>query len=158
MLFISRLNGLGFGTVAADYIFVETSNAHPGLVRIGSSSELPSSDPVAGTDRHIWYIARFNDACTALMHAHQMLRHYLYDLENRIYRVDALTAVADIDSEALKHERIYLAPELDREDAREKMDGIIRKRCERREKVDRIWQIVGAIALLILCLNLLSVF
>jgi hypothetical protein len=144
--------------MSASYIFVETSESHPGLVRIGSSEKLPSAYPAVGHDRHIWYIARFNDTCTALMHAHQMLRRYLYDLENRIYKIDALTAVADLESEALKHERIYLAPELESGETREKLENIIEQRCEQREKLDRFWQRVGAIALLMLLANLLIFF
>jgi hypothetical protein len=144
--------------MSASYIFVETSESHPGLVRIGSSEKLPSADPTPDQDRHIWYIARFSDTCTALMHAHQMLRHCLYDLENRIYKIDALTAVADLESEALKHDCIYLAPELESGETREKLENIIEQRCEQREKVDRFWQIVGAVALLILVSNLLIFF
>jgi hypothetical protein len=75
------------------------------------------------------------------------------DLENRIYRSDLLTAIADIEADGLNHQCVYLHPDLKASELSAQLSDRVARLQRRRERIDRIWQTVGWIAIGLLLLN-----
>lgn len=129
------------------YLFVETHGGRPGLVRIAVAKRPPAIDDGPATaQRRIRYLARFNDGDAALMHVHTLLRRCLVDVDNRLYRVDLVSAIAAAQSLDLAHERLYLDPQLG--------DAVLirvetrTEELERRRRLrDRLLYLVGYLAL-----------
>lgn len=128
------------------YLSIETHTGRPGLIRMGLNEWRPAVPEVtARGPRKVHYIARFNDGEAALMHAHQLLRGRLVDVDTRLYRCDPVTAMAAIESIGLGHAQIYLDPEIDpetRASIHSQALALTDKRCRR----ERIWDVVGYIA------------
>lgn len=138
------------------YLLVETHPAHPGLVRIRTAEQAPAERATdhAGAPR-LRYAARFDDLSAAQMHAHELLRRRLVDVDSRLYRTDPITAVSAAESIGLHHRRVYLDPELAAEPA---LAEAIARRCARRQRLSRLWDAVGIGALLFLLARLLLGF
>jgi hypothetical protein len=138
------------------YLIIETNEQHPGTVRI-HLAETPPAEP--GSDARagpkVRYVARFSDSSAAQMQTHTRLRRRLIDLESGIYRSDPVTAVAAAQSLDLRHHQLYLDPEIAEDETLAK--AIARHRW-RHGLADRIWQIVGVIAVLFLLLKILLGF
>ncbi|HFD87928.1 MAG TPA: hypothetical protein ENJ35_09675 [Gammaproteobacteria bacterium] len=135
------------------YLYIETHPDHPHRVRPRTSIHQP--DP-ASSDHgaRIRYIAWFEDIDAGEMHAHEFMRRFLLDLNNRIYKVDLTTAIADVESIRLKHRRIWYDPELtpcELDQIRALRKGIKR----RQDRVERIINTIGYAALGLLAFNLL---
>lgn len=137
------------------YLYVETHDTHPGLVRLGMSEQMP--DPREPGMRHVRHITRFNDVETAMMHAHELLRRRLEDLDSRLYRCDLFQAVAAVESLGLKHRRVYLDPNLDK-DSLERIRILTRERVSSRRRRARFFQMIGYLAALLLLLQILTSF
>ncbi|MEZ5594020.1 MAG: hypothetical protein R3F53_26310 [Gammaproteobacteria bacterium] len=60
----------------------------------------------------IRYIARFRDIDAARMHFHNALSRTLVDIDSGLYRVPLADAIATIEASDLRHERIWLDPDL----------------------------------------------
>jgi hypothetical protein len=134
------------------YLIVETRADRPGLIRVFSSPQYPTPSDVAVDDPtrpRIRYAAFFPALHVARMHAQTALRRSMVDAEAGLYRTDPITAVAAVDAIDLSHRRIYLAPEIESDPgfsaAREHRRG-------RQRLANRIWTIVGILALILLAL------
>lgn len=138
--------------MAKGYLIIETGADHPGVTRIHTTDQLadpesPSSAKEPNTKIH--FVARFGNVFVARMHAHTALRHQTLDAEAGLYRVDPTTAVAAIDAIDLRHEPLYLDPDI-AADPRLQQDTAHRRRSHRR--VDRIFNGVGVAAVILLIL------
>lgn len=134
------------------YLYLETHSKHPGLVRCLTLDRIPSTEGESGAG--IRYIARFNDIDAAQMHVQNELRHSLVDIDEHLYRVDVATAVAAVEAEELRHERVWMDITLDNEELRSRTDDYVAKH----KRQDTIWRWVGMIALGWLLLGLLGIF
>ncbi|RKT46158.1 hypothetical protein [Thiocapsa rosea] len=134
------------------YLIVETRDDRPGLVRVFSSPQNPTTSDVVGTDSagpRLRYAAFFPALHVARMHAQTALRRSMVDAEAGLYRTDPVTAAAAVDAIDLTHQRVYLAPEIESDPgfstAREQRRG-------RRRWLNRIWTAVGILAIILLVL------
>jgi len=141
--------------VHSGYLYVETHDTHPGLVRLGMSERAP--DPHEPGMRHVRHITRFNDVETAMMHAHELLRRQLQDLDSRLYSCDLFQAVATVESLGLKHRRVYLDPNLD-EASLERIRALTRERVRGRRRRARFFQMIGYLAALLFLVQILTSF
>jgi hypothetical protein len=129
------------------YLSIETHTDQPGLIRIGLNEWRPAiPGATAQGVRRVRYIARFNDGEAALMHAHQLLRSRLADVDARLYRCDLVTAVAAIESIGLGHTRIHLDPGLNTETYAAIQSRVLVLTVKRHRR-ERLWDSVGYIAL-----------
>ena len=137
------------------YLTVETHAGHSGLSRVNLYSALPDPEPTGDTQPRIRYIAHFNDGDAARMHAHEVLKRHLIDLEAHLYRVSAECAVAAIEASDLRHRRVYLDPAFS-DDSKLSIDELsarFRNQCRRR---DHFFQTVGYIGIALLLFNLIA--
>lgn len=134
------------------YLFLETHTEHPDLVRCLTLDRMPSKEGKSGAA--VRYIARFTDIEAAQMHVHNSLRRSLVDIDEHIYRVDLATAVAAIEADELKHEKVWMDDSLNSAEVKSLTDGYRLK--SRRQ--DAVWRFVGMAALVMLLLGLLGVF
>lgn len=138
------------------YLIIATHAEHPGLVRIRKASTPPDEpEPGEQTGERIGYVGRFNDLSAAQMQVHTRLHRRLVDIETGLYRSDAVTAVAAAQSLALRHTQVYLAPEIARDPG---LEQAIAKRRWRHRLADRLWQVVGIVAVISLVLKILFGF
>lgn len=134
------------------YLIIETHREHPSLVRIRKAEVPPAEpDPGNGTDPRIRYVARFNDLSAAQMQTHTRLRHGLVDIDAGLYRSDPVEAVAAAQSLALRHQRVYLDPELAGSDA---LAEAIADHQRRHSLADRFWQALGVFAVVFLLVKI----
>lgn len=138
------------------YLIIETHAEHPSLVRV-RKAERPPAEPQPGDepDPRVRYLARFGDLSAAQMQIHTRLRRALVDVEAGLYRCDAATAVAAAQSLELGHRQIYLDPELALSEAF--VRAVARHRWRHR-LADRVWQLVGVLAVVFLFVKLLFGF
>jgi hypothetical protein len=133
-------------------LYLETHAAHPGLVRVALADVPPPTEVGADAAAHVRYAARFADGDAALMHAHELLRRRLVDLDARLYRTSLPAAIAAVESLDLSHRRLYVDPGLDADSV-----ATIRRAQARlvrhRQLVDRIWTVVGYVVLGLLLLR-----
>lgn len=134
------------------YLYLETHTAHPGLVRCLILDRMPSTEGKSGTA--VRYIARFSDIEAAQMHFQNSLRRTLVDIDNHLYRADLATAVAAIEADDLRHEKIWMDDGVDSEEVRALTESFNAKRQRR----DAAWRLVGMVALVLLLLSLLATF
>ncbi|MCB1831702.1 MAG: hypothetical protein H6964_01085 [Chromatiaceae bacterium] len=136
------------------YLYLETHNKHPGLVRCLTLDRMPSTEGGSVAGAGIRYIARFNDIDAAQMHVQNELRHALVDIDEHLYRVDVATAVAAVEADELRHERVWMDITLDNAELRSRTDDYVAKH----NRQNAIWRWVGMIALGWLLLGLLGIF
>ena len=135
------------------YLLIEIHPDFPGRIRLQASDRPPDhplEHPNSQSPR-ICYAARFNDLDVAAMHAHTALRRDLIDIDAHLYRTDTLRAVAAVESIALSHRRIHLAPELASDP---RLGAEIARRQGRLRRRDQVWNGIGLLALLLLLLKL----
>ncbi len=134
------------------YLVVETHPEHPEFVRVLSTRESPvlsnGLPPDAGIP-HIRYVAYFYALHVAQMHAQTALRKWMVDAEAGLYRVDPVTAVAAVDAIDLRHQRLYLAPEIESDP---RFLAQIAQRQRRQRLANHIWMAVGILAIILLVL------
>ncbi|WP_296807392.1 hypothetical protein [Thiocapsa sp.] len=134
------------------YLVVETRADRPGLVRVFSTPQNPTPSDFEATDPSrplIRYVAFFPALHVARMHAQTALRRGMVDAEAGLYRTDPVTAVAAVDAIDLSHRRVYLAPEIESDPA----FAAAREQRRRRQRLaNRIWTIVGVLAIILLVL------
>ena len=138
------------------YLLIETHPGHPGLVRIRTAATAPAEPATDDVDApRLRYAARFDDLSAAHMHAHELLRRRLVDVDSRLYRADPVTAVSAAESIGLRHRRVYIDPELAADPA---LTQTVERYRARRERLWRLWNGVGIGALLFLLARLLLGF
>jgi hypothetical protein len=137
------------------FLTLTTHPDHPGLVRAQVRDELPEvSTQQDGSE--IRYIARFSDGEAALMHVQNSMHAYLEVLESRIYRRSLGQMIACVEADGLEHKRIWMDPTLD-EKSLQQIAHETQKRARARRRGERVWQIVGYLALLLLILSSLRI-
>jgi hypothetical protein len=132
------------------YLSIETSLSHPGLIRLIATTTQPpdtSSHDGPAADPAIRYVARFHDLDAARMHAFAALKSHVVDLENDLYRADVTEAIAVLEGMDLRHERLFLDPDLQSRAGTEIARRVARIR-HRQQVIDRIWTTLGVIAFL----------
>ena len=135
------------------YLTVETHPQHRDVVRLFVSERQPQP-PEGHEGGVIRYIGRFHDVVTARMNAHNALRWRLIDIDHASYRSTPVEAIAEVDALELRHQRVWLDPELDGE---AQLEARMATLHQRHQLQDRIWQIVGAMAVGFLLFQLLVV-
>ena len=138
----------------AGYLTVETHAGHSGLSRLNLSSELPDPVPTGDAQPRIRYIAHFNDSDAALMHAHEILKRRLIDLDAHLYRVPAEHAAAAVESSDLRHRRVYLDPAFS-DDSKLSIDELSARFRNQRRRRDNVFQTMGYIGIALLLFNLI---
>jgi hypothetical protein len=136
------------------YLIVETSDAHPDWVRLYTSEHPPDHD-AAGyqpTRPVARYTAYFDDLSAARMHAHEVLRRRLVDVDAGLYRSTVIEAVAAVESLALAHRRVYLDPGLTAGSALTERTVKLRAR---RLRGERTWRIIAYAAVALLLIKVL---
>jgi hypothetical protein len=86
------------------------------------------------------------------MHAHELLRRRLIDVDRGLYRASTIEAVAAVESIALARRRVYLDPELAAGPA---LGEQIAKLRAQRMRGERTWRIIGYAAAALLLIKLL---
>jgi hypothetical protein len=124
------------------YLLIETSPAHPGLIRVHARETAP-----AAPEDNIRFVARFSDLDAALMHLHEALRRKLIDVDDRVYRADVRDAIAAADAIELPHRRLFADPNPDRDPA---LAADIAERHLRHRRWYRVFDAVGILGLLLL--------
>jgi hypothetical protein len=133
------------------YLTLTTHGGHPGLVRARIHDSLPElRRQEDGGD--IRYMARFKDVEAALMHVQNAMHTTLIDLEDRIYRKPLTEMIACVEADDLDHERVWIDPALDEKDLAQ-IESSTKRRVKWHQRSDRIWQVVGFLALLLLFLT-----
>ena len=89
------------------------------------------------------------------MHVHRALSRRLLDLENGLYRCDAVDAVAAVVASVPTHRTAYLDPELAQDP---KFAEIIATRRSRERLADLVWRAVGVAAVLFLVMKVVFGF
>lgn len=136
------------------YLLLETSASHPGLARLFIAETLPPL-PGPAADPELRHAVRFTDIDVARMHAHELLRRRLVDIDAGLYQAGPLEAVAAVESIDLSHRRAYLDPALANDPA---LKTAIATLIARRLRRDRLWEWVGMAALGLLLIKLLLGF
>lgn len=136
------------------YLFVETHDNRPGVLRIGLSEQAPEPDAVLAHQPRIRYIARFNDSEAALMQTHELLKRRLLDADTHLYRAEPPLAIAAIESLDLKHGRMFLDPQLDAA-TQQALEQQAERFRQRKKRMDRFFQILGYIGIGLLLLHIL---
>lgn len=139
----------------AGYLYLETHPDYPELIRVSVSSENPVQE--AHEDGvQLRYAARFRDRDAARMHLHECLRHRLVDVDKGLYRCSLLDAMAVIEAEDLSHERVWIDHTLEQASI-EQFEKDAEQRQQHSRLVEKIWRLVGIVALVLLGLNLIGV-
>ncbi|MDO6459756.1 hypothetical protein Q4485_03525 [Granulosicoccaceae sp. 1_MG-2023] len=89
------------------YLLLSSVPGRPGHVTVASAGDMPDP-PTPG----LLWAARFNDAETALSHAHNRLSRKLVDIDTHLYKVSPARAIGALDGAYLSHRRAYLDPTL----------------------------------------------
>ncbi len=138
----------------AGYLSLSSDPEQPGVLRVRASREPPAGIPTP-QDPDLRYVARFDDLDAGRMHLHESLRHGLLDVESGRYRADLAFAVAALEADGLRHERVWIdpaaGPEVLSRVARQ-VDDL--KRGQRRR--DRLWRCVGWGAIVLLACRVLG--
>ena len=138
----------------AGYLYLQTHNDHPELVRVLTSEHSPdvqhSQPPTA-----IPYVARFNDLDAAKMHFHNELRRKLVDIDTSLYQISLAEAIATVEAEELRHQRVWIDPALS-QSALNQVETITARAQRRHQLHNLIWRTVGVIAIVWLLLNAFS--
>lgn len=85
------------------YLLLSRAPERPGHVIVSTADDMPEAMPAG-----LLWAARFNDIETAQMHAHNRLCRKLVDIDQHLYKVASGRAIAALDTEYLRHERVYL--------------------------------------------------
>ena len=140
----------------AGYLYLETRDDHPGMVRVRKSIDLPSTrQGEAGAG--IRAISSYMDVDAAAMHVHEHLRRHLVDIDSHLYAVSLAEALAALQTLSLTCRVVWIDPAIDSQ-TRDAMEGYLeRHRNQRRHR--NIWiRILTWIAIALLAFNLLSGF
>lgn len=137
------------------YLFLQTHADHPDLVRLRADQYRPLTDQEPATPDAIRYIARFRDIDAARMHFHNALSRSLVDIDSGLYRVPLADAIATIEASELRHEQVWLDPDLPAATLQQ-VQALSKRRRRRQNRSRRIWNGIGVLALLWLLFNALS--
>jgi hypothetical protein len=136
------------------HLIVESGGAHAERVRIYTSGKPPALPTPSGGGRapRPCHVVFFNDLSAARMHAHELLRRKLIDVDAGLYRATPMEAVAAIESIDLAHRRIYLDPDIAAD--RALSERVARLRSSRL-RAELTWRLIGFGALILLVIKVL---
>lgn len=136
-------------------LYLETSPTHSGLVRIRFLAdplhEISGTEIDPDDDAQQRLVLRFHDIEAAAMHAHQCMRRYLVDVDTHTYRIPLPEAIACLQAIELRHQTVFIDPDLPERDV-QSIETQVAALHRRAKTVDRIWQIVGGLAIAFLVL------
>ena len=138
----------------AGYLYLQTHSDHPEMIRVLTSEHSPHNE-LGQPPTTIPYIARFNDLDAAKMHFHNELRRKLVNIDANLYRVPLAEAIATIEAEELRHQRVWIDPALSAS-ALNQVETITAQQQKRHRRKNIIWRAVGVIAIFWLLLNAFS--
>lgn len=138
------------------FLVVETRADRPGYVRVYPTRETPSApsadEPDTDADSphpRLRYAAAFPALHVAGMHAQTALHRSIVDAESGLFRADPVVAAAAVEAIDLAHRRLYLDPKIA---ADPRFARLVDQRHARQRLYDRIWTLVGILAILVLIL------
>jgi len=136
------------------YLYLETRDDHPGMVRVRETTELPSTQQGQAGAR-IRAISSYQDIDAAAMHVHEHLKRHLLDVDTHLYEVSLAEALAALRTLSLTCRMVWTDPAIDQEtlDAR---DAFIKDHKSGRRHRDVWIRIITWIAIALLAINLLS--
>ena len=143
-----------FPDMRSGYLYLQTHQDHPELVRVLASEYVPSTIANAPLTA-VRYIAHFNDMEVAKMHFHSEQRRYLVDIDSALYQIDILEGMATLEALDLRHQRVWIDPKLSALDL-QRLDERVARHRRRHRRVDAIWRTVGYIAIALLAVSALS--
>jgi hypothetical protein len=136
------------------YLYLETRDDHPGMVRVRMSTELPSTQQ-GEAGAKIRAISSYQDLDAAAMHVHEHLKRHLVDIDRHLYKVSLAEALAALSTLSLTCRIVWTDPAIDEETLEAKDSFIEQHRSARRHR--DIWiRIIIWIAVALLAFNLLS--
>jgi hypothetical protein len=136
------------------YLYLETRDDHPGMVRLRKSIELPSTQQgEAGAS--IRAISSYQDVDAAAMHVHEHLKRHLVDIDTHLYKVSLAEALAALRTLSLTCRIVWTDPAIDRETL-DATDAFIEKHKRGRRRRDILIRIISWIAIALLVFNLLT--
>lgn len=130
------------------FLTLLTHPAHPELV-LARTLDKPPELYALKDGSEIRYVARFADIEAALMHLQNSMHTALVDLENRCYRKSLAEMIAAVEADGLEHRRIWIDPAIPAE-ALTHIERLTQKARFSQRRIDRIWQAVGVLGLLLL--------
>lgn len=133
------------------YVYLQTHREHPGLVRL-LSSEHPPATGTSDEETQVRYVAHFLDMDAGKMHAHEVLRRTLLDINTNLYKAPLPDAMAAIEADGLTHRREWLDPALE-DAALERVGTLASKLRKRHHLMDVFWRVVGVIGIILLILH-----
>ena len=136
------------------YLYLETRDDHPGLVRVRKTTELPSTQQGEG-DAQIRAISSYQDVDAAAMHVHEHLKRHLRDVDSHLYEVSLAEALAALRTLSLTCRMVWTDPAIDQEtlDAR---DAFLENRKSGSRHRDSWVRSITWIAIALLAVKLLS--
>ncbi len=136
------------------YLYLETRDDHPDLVRVRMSTELPSTQQgEAGAS--IRAITSYQDLEAAAMHVHEHLKRHLVDIDSHLYRVSLAEALAALRTLSLTCRVVWTDPAIGQETL-EARDAYLEKHKAARRHRDVWIRIIIWLAVAMLAFNLLS--
>lgn len=136
------------------YLYLETRDDHPDMVRVRKSTELPSTQQ-GEAGANIRAISSYMDVDAAEMHVHEHLKRHLVDIDSHLYRVSLAEALAALHTLSLTCRIVWTDPAIDKE-ILEAEDVFIEKHKSARRHRDVWIRIIIWIAVALLAFNLLS--
>ena len=136
------------------YLYLETRDDHPGMVRVRMSTELPSTQQ-GEAGANIRAISSYQDVDAAAMHVHEHLKRHLVDIDRHLYSVSLAEALAALLTLSLTCRIVWIDPAIDHETLEAK-DAFIEKHKSARRHRDVWIRIIIWIAVALLAFNLLS--
>lgn len=135
------------------YLYLQTHKDHPGLVQLQSRKFTPPINQGEDEIEKTWFAARFNDIEAAKMHAQKAMRKKLVD--DNLYRMDMVHAIAAVDSVNLKHEAVFTDPSIPENELRE-ISELTQTSLLRKKRLFKFGNLIGKLAIAYLVLQMLS--
>jgi hypothetical protein len=136
------------------YLYLETRDDHPDMVRVRMSTELPSTQQ-GEEGASIRCISSYMDIDAAAMHVHEHLRRHLVDIDTHLYKVSLAEALAALETLSLTCRIVWTDPAIDQQTIDEKEGWVSIHKNERKHR--NIWiRIITGVAIALLIYNLVS--
>jgi hypothetical protein len=138
----------------AGYLYLETRDDHPGMVRVRQSIDLPSTQQGEG-GASIRAISSYMDVDAAAMHVHEHLKRHLVDIDSHLYEVSLAEAMAALRTLSLTCRIVWTDPSIEPATLDAMQGYLEHHKLQRRHR--NVWiRIVTWIAIALLALNLIS--
>ena len=137
------------------YLTLQTHSEHPGLILMTASVDKPALPN--GEERHcngatVRYVASFDDIHAAEMRVRMAMKRQ--ELDTGLFRSNLPHVVAIAETLGLSFIRSYLDPDVSAEKAQQLCNEIDQLN-ERRQRIERRWDIIGWCGISLLAFNIL---